>query len=326
MVLAPAMIVTCLAAWVSSQVAQASQPLTFTQITNSTRGSNDGASINATGTRIAFQSDRDLTPGNRGNAGGNREIFSATSAPAGGEDQLFLTRLFEQALNREPDPAGLREPIDQIAQFGSVVPTVLAFFHSQEFLNRNPEHHRARDSALSGFPRPASRCRGARGLGGCPQSRHRNARPARSALRRLVRVPGDPAPVVSVGQGLPCTKRAQQAAPLQIQNPQSTRLLHGFRPLATIGGFQVSSARVQEWIDGRPAAPHPKSLPILVRETSLGPSLGGLSLHLEWEEERRCPPPLRKKGLNMPPTMANDGNQEEYVGSPALQHSEKLYP
>ena len=34
-----------------------------------------GVSINAAGTRVAFSSDRDLTPGNPGNPDGNREIF-----------------------------------------------------------------------------------------------------------------------------------------------------------------------------------------------------------------------------------------------------------
>jgi uncharacterized protein (UPF0333 family) len=53
------------------------------------------------------------------------------------EASAFVTRLYEQVLNREPDPAGLQRFVDQIAQFGSVVPTVLAFFHSQEFLGRN---------------------------------------------------------------------------------------------------------------------------------------------------------------------------------------------
>ena len=40
-------------------------------------------------------------------------------------------------LSREPDAAGLQAFLQQIQQFGSVVPTVLAFFHSQEFLGRN---------------------------------------------------------------------------------------------------------------------------------------------------------------------------------------------
>ena len=47
----------------------------FTQITNSTGGGNSSPSINAAGTRIAFVSDRNLTPGSPGNADGNSEIF-----------------------------------------------------------------------------------------------------------------------------------------------------------------------------------------------------------------------------------------------------------
>ena len=46
-----------------------------TQITSSTAGGNSEPSINADGTRIAFYSDRDLTPGSPGNADGNWEIF-----------------------------------------------------------------------------------------------------------------------------------------------------------------------------------------------------------------------------------------------------------
>ncbi len=53
------------------------------------------------------------------------------------ETTAFVTRLYEQVLNREPDAAGLQAFVQQIQQFGSVVPTVLAFFHSQEFLARN---------------------------------------------------------------------------------------------------------------------------------------------------------------------------------------------
>jgi subtilisin len=58
-----------------------------------------------------------------------------TSSPLAA--QAFVTRLYEQVLNREPDSDGLQGFIDQIAEFGSVVPTVLAFFQSQEFLGRN---------------------------------------------------------------------------------------------------------------------------------------------------------------------------------------------
>jgi Tol biopolymer transport system component len=50
----------------------------FTQITNTTGGgvsSNGDPTIDATGTRIAFNSNRDLTPGDPGNPDGNREIF-----------------------------------------------------------------------------------------------------------------------------------------------------------------------------------------------------------------------------------------------------------
>ena len=47
----------------------------FTQITNTTGGSNGSPKISAAGTRIAFVSNRDLTPGSPGNADGNNEIF-----------------------------------------------------------------------------------------------------------------------------------------------------------------------------------------------------------------------------------------------------------
>jgi hypothetical protein len=49
----------------------------------------------------------------------------------------FVTRLYQQVLNRAPDPAGLQGHLTDIQTFGSVVPTVLAFFHSPEFLGRN---------------------------------------------------------------------------------------------------------------------------------------------------------------------------------------------
>jgi len=50
----------------------------FTQITNTTVGFNFSSSINSDGTRIAFVSDRDLTPGSPGNPDGNFEIFLAS--------------------------------------------------------------------------------------------------------------------------------------------------------------------------------------------------------------------------------------------------------
>jgi len=51
----------------------------LTQITSSTGGSNSEPSINSDGTRIAFRSNRDLTPGSPGNLDGNFEIFLWTS-------------------------------------------------------------------------------------------------------------------------------------------------------------------------------------------------------------------------------------------------------
>lgn len=55
----------------------------FTQVTNTTGGFNASPSINAAGTRIAFESNRDLTPapGGPGNSDANEEIF-LSSDPA----------------------------------------------------------------------------------------------------------------------------------------------------------------------------------------------------------------------------------------------------
>ena len=58
----------------------------FTQITNTTGGCNEVPSINSDGTRIAFETDRDLTPGSPGNVDGNVEIFltgNTSDPPAG---------------------------------------------------------------------------------------------------------------------------------------------------------------------------------------------------------------------------------------------------
>jgi hypothetical protein len=63
------------------------------------------------------------------------KAVTATFGPPGAAG--FVTRLYQQVLNRAPDPAGLQAFVDQIAQFGSVVPTALAFFHSPEFLARD---------------------------------------------------------------------------------------------------------------------------------------------------------------------------------------------
>ncbi len=66
--------------------------------------------------------------------GGIGRITTASDSAAA---SAFVTRLYEQVLSREPDAAGLQAFVAQIQQFGSVVPTVLAFFHSPEFLGRN---------------------------------------------------------------------------------------------------------------------------------------------------------------------------------------------
>jgi Tol biopolymer transport system component len=58
----------------ATEPAQA-QSFSLTQITNSGRSESNNPSINAAGTRIAFVSTGDLTPGGPGNADGNAEIF-----------------------------------------------------------------------------------------------------------------------------------------------------------------------------------------------------------------------------------------------------------
>jgi Tol biopolymer transport system component len=52
----------------------------FTQITNTTGGGAAATSISADGTRIAFESSNDITPGIPGNADGNPEIFLWTQS------------------------------------------------------------------------------------------------------------------------------------------------------------------------------------------------------------------------------------------------------
>jgi hypothetical protein len=64
-----------------------------------------------------------------------RSIAVTTNTTAAA--QAFVTRLYQQVLNRPPEPGGVDGWVLKIQQDGSVVPTVLAFFHSQEFLSRN---------------------------------------------------------------------------------------------------------------------------------------------------------------------------------------------
>jgi hypothetical protein len=64
--------------------------------------------------------------------GGRGSMLTSLVGP-----DAFITRLYRQVLGREPDPGGLAGWIQRINQDGSVVPAVLAFFHSSEFLARN---------------------------------------------------------------------------------------------------------------------------------------------------------------------------------------------
>jgi hypothetical protein len=68
------------------------QPFILTQLTNTTSGNNVEPALNAVGTRIAFSSTGDLTPGAPGNTDGNTEIFLASIAAA------TLTNLSTRAL------------------------------------------------------------------------------------------------------------------------------------------------------------------------------------------------------------------------------------
>jgi hypothetical protein len=59
------------------------------------------------------------------------------SGGGGGDAAAFVTRLYQQVLGRDPEPGGVAGWVQQIAEDSSVVPTTLAFFHSDEFLDRN---------------------------------------------------------------------------------------------------------------------------------------------------------------------------------------------
>jgi len=63
----------------------------FTQVTDTTGGDSNHPSLNADGTRVAFESDRDLTGGN---ADGNEELFLATCVPVSAD--LFIGQSADQ--------------------------------------------------------------------------------------------------------------------------------------------------------------------------------------------------------------------------------------
>ncbi len=80
--------------------------------------------------------------GNDALSGATISSLPGTSSSVNIQGQLsvntaFVARLYSQVLDREPDLSGLQAFLSQIQQFGSVVPTVFAFFHSDEFLRRN---------------------------------------------------------------------------------------------------------------------------------------------------------------------------------------------
>ena len=53
----------------------------------------------------------------------SQESIERTSSSA------FVTRLYQQVLGRTPEPGSVDGWVRQIQEFGSVVPTILAFFH-----------------------------------------------------------------------------------------------------------------------------------------------------------------------------------------------------
>lgn len=59
----------------------------------------------------------------------SQESIERTSSSA------FVTRFYQQVLGHAPEPGSVDGWVRQIQEFGSVVPTILAFFHSPEFLS-----------------------------------------------------------------------------------------------------------------------------------------------------------------------------------------------
>jgi hypothetical protein len=64
--------------------------------------------------------------------GAYEAVIAFDPAPA----TAFVTRLYQTVLLREPDAAGLAAHLQNIQSFETVIPTVLAFFKSQEFLSQ----------------------------------------------------------------------------------------------------------------------------------------------------------------------------------------------
>ena len=77
----------------------------LTQITNTTGGSTRNPAISSSGTRIVFQSNRDLAPGSPGNADGNAEIFLYDTT-TGAFTQITNTTGGPTTANQNPDISG----------------------------------------------------------------------------------------------------------------------------------------------------------------------------------------------------------------------------
>ncbi len=61
------------------------------------------------------------------------EFLAVTTSVA---TDAFVTRLYQHVLSRAPEPGGVAAWVQKVQQDGAVVPTVLAFFHSAEFLSQ----------------------------------------------------------------------------------------------------------------------------------------------------------------------------------------------
>jgi hypothetical protein len=70
---------------------------------------------------------------------GPGKVYKVSPAPGPplSEPEAFLTHLYWRVLGRAPDRGGLQAFLQQLQQFGSLVPTTLALFHSFEFMNRH---------------------------------------------------------------------------------------------------------------------------------------------------------------------------------------------
>jgi len=101
---------------------------TLTQITNTVGGSSGFPSINATGTRIAFVSSADLTPGSPGNPDGNFEVFLASAASPSAAVVLNGTQFHvTQTIHYQAMVAPGTTPTQADIYFGALLPDFATF-------------------------------------------------------------------------------------------------------------------------------------------------------------------------------------------------------